>query len=389
MVKAARFAGFGQTVFAEMSALAAARGAINLGQGFPDFDGPAFVREAAIAAIAAGHGQYAPTAGVPDLAGAIAGRFSARTGIAVDPGAEVTVTSGCTEALASAFLGLVDPGDEVILFEPYFDSYPACAAMAGAVPRYVTLTPPGFRIEREAVAAAITGRTRAVLLNTPHNPTGRVFDLAELEAVAALCREHDLLLITDEVYEDLVFEGIHHSPAAMDGMWERTLSLSSLGKSFSLTGWKVGWGIGPPSLTEGLRAAHQFVTFATATPLQHGAAAALRAGDDYYREFVAGYRRRRDLVVSGLADLGFEVYRPQGTYFVLADHTPFGVGDDVAFARFLIEEAGVAAIPPGAFYHRPGDGARLIRFAFCKEMATLEAALDRLQVLRRFRPDGR
>ncbi|MHC5022964.1 MAG: methionine aminotransferase [Planctomycetota bacterium] len=378
---AARLEPFGETIFTEFSRLAIQHDAINLGQGFPNFDGPDFVKQAATAAIAAGHNQYARMSGIPALSEAIADRFATDTGRAIDPDAEVTVTSGCTEALAASFLGLVNPGEEVILFEPYYDSYRACVAMAGATPRFVTLRPPGFEIDPDALRRAVTPRTRAILVNTPHNPTGRVLGREELEVIASLCREHDLLAITDEVYERLVFEGRHERLATLDGMADRTVTLSSLGKTFSLTGWKIGWAIAPPPLTAGVRAAHQFLTFATATPLQHGAVAALRADASYDRDFIAAYRRRRDLLVDGLARLGFEVFPPQGTYFVLADHSAFGFDDDVAFCRHLVTRVRVAAIPPSAFYHDPADGRRLVRFAFCKDEGTLRAALSRLAAL--------
>jgi aspartate/methionine/tyrosine aminotransferase len=383
MQTARRLQTFGQTVFTEMSRLALKHDAVNLGQGFPNFDGPDFVKRAAIGAIDSGRNQYAPPSGVFRLRGAIADRFSGRTGIQVDPDDHVTVTSGCTEALASAFLGLIDPGDEVVLVEPFYDCYPADVTLAGAIPRFVTLRPPDFSLHEEALREVFTDKTRAILINTPHNPTGRVFTGRELEVVAALCKEYDAIAITDEVYEDLVFDGSHVSLAQLDGMWERTLTLSSLGKTFSLTGWKVGWAIGPEPLTDGIRAAHQFVTFATATPLQYGAAAALEAPSSFYEELLATYRHRRDLLTSGLADLGFDVFTPQGTYFVLADHTRFGFGDDIAFARHMVTDIGVAVIPPGAFYHRARDGASLVRFAFCKDEATIVHALEKMQRLDR------
>ncbi len=376
-----RLAGFGSTIFSQITRLATEAGAINLGQGFPNFDGPEFVKDAAIEAIRAGHGQYARSFGIPELNGEIAARFTADTGLAVDPDGEVTVTSGCTEALVASFLGLVNPGEEVILFEPYYDSYRACVAMSGAVARFVTLRPPDFKIDADALRAAVSPRTRAILVNTPHNPTGRVFTRAELELIARLCREHDLIAITDEVYERMVFEGEHIRLATLDGMRDRTVTLSSLGKTFSLTGWKVGWAIASPPLTEAVRAAHQFITFATATPLQHGAVAALRAPATYYTQLLDEYRGRRDMLIEGLAALGFEVYPPQGTYFVLADHTAFGQPDDVAFCRHLIDRAGVAAIPPSAFYSNPADGRKLVRFAFCKTEQTLREALVRMRKL--------
>lgn len=379
---ARRLQSFGQTIFTEMSRLAIAHEAVNLGQGFPNFDGPDFIKDAALNAMRSGKNQYAPLSGVSTLRRAIADRFASRTGLDIDPEAHVTVTSGCTEALASSFLGLIDPGDEVVIIEPFYDSYPADIALAGAVPRFVTLRPPRFELEEAALSAAFGPATRAILINTPHNPTGRVFSRDELELVARLCKEHDAIAITDEVYEDLVFEGSHVSLAQLDGMWERTLTLSSLGKTFSLTGWKVGWAIGPDPLTQGIRAAHQFITFATATPLQHGAAAALAAPAAFYETLTDQYRRRRDLLVDGLRTVGFDAFTPEGTYFVLADHTPFGFSDDVAFARHMVADIGVAVIPPSAFYHRKEDGKSLVRFAFCKDEATIEQALERMSKLR-------
>jgi aspartate/methionine/tyrosine aminotransferase len=254
--------------------------------------------------------------------------------------------------------------------------------MAGAEPRFVTLRPPDFAIDPDELRAAFTDRTRAIFVNTPHNPTGKVYSKEELEMIAGLCLEHDVIAITDEVYEHLLFDHEHLRLAMIDGMWDRTVTLSSLGKTFSFTGWKVGWAIAPPPLTAGVRAAHQFITFATATPLQFGAAAALRAPDSYFDEFRDAYRRRRDVLVNGLAELGFGVAPPDGTYFVLADHTPFGFEDDRAFCRHLIEAVGVAAIPPSAFYHDPADGRTLVRFAFCKNVEVLEEALDRMSKLK-------
>ena len=374
-----RVAAFGETIFTPISALAIKHKAVNLGQGFPNFDGPDFVKEAAIAAIGAGHNQYAPMSGIPELRAAIADWFAAGSDLTIDPDAEVTVTTGCTEAIPATLLGLVNPGDEVILFEPYYDSYRASLSLAGAKPRFVTLRPPEFRVDEEELRQAFSPKTRAIIVNTPHNPTGKVYDRAELELIASLCIEHDALAITDEVYERLIFEGKHIRLASLPSMFERTVTLSSLGKTFSLTGWKVGWAIAPPALTRGVRAAHQYLTFATATPFQHAAAAALRGEQSYFDEFIAAYRRRRDLLVGGLRELGFNVKPPAGTYFVLADHTPFGLGDDVAFCRHLIEHVGVAAIPPSAFYHDPADGRSLVRFAFCQKEQTLHEALERMR----------
>lgn len=379
---ASRLRPFGSTVFSEITLRATETGAINLGQGFPNFDGPEFVKEAAVEAIRAGHGQYAPSSGVPELKSVIADRFAERSGIDVAPAEQVTVTSGCTEALAACFVGLFEPGDGVILIEPTYDAYPVGVSLAGAIPSYVTLRPPDFKLHAPELERAITPRTRAIVINTPHNPTGRVFARSELEAVADLCRRHDLLAITDEVYEHLVFDdGDHISLATLPGMWERTITLSSLGKTFSLTGWKVGWSVAPPELTVAVRAAHQFLTFATATPLQHAAIKALNAPRSYYTELANSYRLKRDLLAKGLEEIGFQVFEPQGTYFLMADHSAFGLGDDIAFVNHLIDRVGVAAIPPGAFYHDRTEARNLVRFAFCKDEDTLREALVRMQGL--------
>lgn len=374
---------FGSTIFSDITRRAVESGAINLGQGFPNFDGPDFVKEAAIAAIRAGHGQYAPTSGIPELAGAIAARFSAATGLAgIEPRQHVTVTSGCTEALAATFIGLLEPGDGVILIEPAYDAYPVGLALAGAVPSYVTLRPPAFELTATDLEGAVGDRTRAIVVNTPHNPTGRVFSTLEMEAIGDLCRRHDLIAITDEVYEHMVYDGRHISLAGLPGMWERTVTLSSLGKTFSLTGWKIGWAVAPPELTDGVRAAHQFLTFATATPLQHAAAVALGASRSYFEDLTASYRVKRDVLAEGLGEVGLEVFVPQGTYFMMANHSAFGLGDDVAFVNHLIEAAGVAAIPPSAFYHDKAEARDLVRFAFCKDEGTLREAIERLKRLR-------
>ena len=382
---------FGTSIFAEMSRLAAAHRAVNLSQGFPDFDGPEFVKEAAAQAMRDGHNQYARMAGVAPLNEALAARWKRLTGLAVDPDSEVTVTCGCTQAVAATFLGLLNPGDEVIVFEPFYDSYPAVLAMAEASARVVTLkagdaaataakgTCPKYTFDPAQLRAAVTPRTRAILLNTPSNPSGKVFTREELALIAEVCIAHDLVAVTDEVYEHLVFEGEHIRLATLPGMAERTITLSSLGKTFSLTGWKVGWAIAPKDLSASLRSAHQFLTFSIATPLQYGALAAINAPEAYFSEFLAEYTKRRAFLCDALREIGFGVHVPQGTYFVMADHRPFGFADDMSFCRHLVEEVGVAAIPPSVFYRNPAEGRHLVRFAFCKKIETMEAAVERMQ----------
>ena len=383
MTVASRLRPFGNTIFTEISHRARQRGAVDLGQGFPDFEGPDFVKQAAKSGIDVESNQYPPSMGLPILRERIAAGFHAQTGIGVDPDSNVTVTSGCTEALAASFLGLVEPGERVILLEPWYDAYPVGCALAGALPRFVTLRPPDFRLPEAELRAAFAEGARAIVFNTPHNPTGRVFDHDELSLVAELCVSHDVIAFTDEVYEHIRFDGKHHlSLASYPGMWERTVTMSSVGKSFSLTGWKTGWAVAPEGLTAGVRAAHQFLTFTTPNPMQHGTAVALAAPAEYFEELRALYTSRRDLLAEGLDRLGFGVYTPEGTYFLLADHRPFGFSDDVAFVNHLIEHRGVAAIPPSVFYNDPADGAELVRFAFCKSEDTLRSALGRLEGIR-------
>lgn len=372
-----RLAPFGVTIFTEMTALAVKHDAINLGQGFPNWDGADFVKEAAIASLTeGGHDQYPPMPGIPPLRRALAEHYGSRLSREIDPESEITVTSGCTEALAAALLGLVDPGDEVVLVEPFYDAYPVDVALAGGVPRFVTLRPPDFKLDVDALASVMGPATRAIVVNNPHNPTGRVLTDEELSAIATLCVEHDVIAICDEVYEEMTYDVTHRRLATYDGMWERTLTLSSLGKTFSLTGWKVGWAIGPPDLTAALRAAHQFLTFTTSTPAQHGAVAALGAAETFYDQMRHEYRAKRDILASGLADTGFEVFVPEGTYFLMASHAE--AADDREFCRRLVVEAGVAAIPPSVFYNDPVSGSGLVRFAFCKDETLLRTAIERI-----------
>jgi N-succinyldiaminopimelate aminotransferase len=386
-----KLAPFGTTIFTEMTRLANEHGAINLAQGFPDFEGPAFVGEAAQRAIAEGHNQYARMAGAPVLVEAIATDLAARTGIDYDPLSEVVVTSGATEAIHATIMALCEPGDEVVMLEPYYDSYRACCAMAGAVPRYVTLNAPGFKWCGKQLPDAFNERTRILLLNTPHNPTGRVLTRAETETLAALCRKHDVICVTDEVYDRLVFEGEHVPMATLPGMRERTVTINSTGKTFSMTGWKIGWVTAPAELAKAVATAHQFVTFAVAHPFQHAMAAALREAGErgYFETFLSDYRKRRDYLCDVLTECGLALRPSEGTYFVMADVRPLGWDDDVAFCRHVTEHVGVAAIPPTSFYENQDAGRFLVRFAFCKRMETLERAAERLRARLRPRGEGR
>jgi N-succinyldiaminopimelate aminotransferase len=371
---AARWQGFGTTIFTEMSALAERTGAINLGQGFPDEDGPAEVLEAAARAIADGRNQYAPLPGVPALREAIAAHQHRFYGIDVDPETEVQVTFGATEAIAAALLGICEPGDDVVCFEPYYDSYAAGIAMAGARRRPVTLCPPGWTVDPDALEAAITRRARVLLLNTPHNPTGKVFSRPELELIADACVEHDLIAITDEVYEHLVYDGEHVPLCTLPGMAERTLTISSLGKTFSVTGWKTGWAVGPAPLVAAVRTAKQYLTFAGGTPFQHAGAVALGLGDEVYERLARELRVKRDHLCAGLEAAGLEVLRPAGTYFANVDCKR----DGVAFCRELVGRAGVVAIPTSVFYDDEEAGRSLVRFAFCKRESVIDEAAGRL-----------
>ncbi|MGW0613544.1 pyridoxal phosphate-dependent aminotransferase [Streptomyces sp. NPDC002788] len=382
-----RLAEFGTTIFAEMSALALSTGAINLGQGFPDTDGPEEIREAAVRALRDGRGnQYPPGPGVPELRTAIAAHQQRRYGLTYDPDTEVLVTAGATEAIAASLLALLEPGDEVVALEPYYDSYAACVAMAGGRRVPVTLRPHdgGFRLDLDELRDAVTDRTRLLLINTPHNPTGTVLTRAELAAIAEIAVERDLLVVTDEVYEHLVFDRAEHVPlATFPGMRERTVTISSSGKTFSFTGWKVGWVTAPPALVSAVRSAKQYLTYVASGPFQYAVAEALNLPDSYFADFRADMLAKRDLLAGGLERAGFKVFRPAGTYFITTDIRPLGESDGFAFCRALPERCGVVAIPNAVFYDHREQGAPFVRFAFCKRKDVLQAAADRLLKLRK------
>ncbi|MCX4576423.1 pyridoxal phosphate-dependent aminotransferase [Streptomyces sp. NBC_01571] len=381
-----RLAEFGTTIFAEMSALALSTDSINLGQGFPDTDGPEEIREAAVRAMRDGRGnQYPPGPGVPELRTAIAVHQKHHYGLSYDPDREVLVTAGATEAIAASLLALVEPGDEVIALEPYYDSYAAGIAMAGGTRIPVTLRPHEgrFRLDLDELRDAVTDNTRLLLLNTPHNPTGTVLSREELGEIAKLAVERDLLVVTDEVYEHLVFDDAEHVPlASFPGMRERTVTIGSAGKTFSFTGWKVGWITSTPDLVTAVRSAKQFLTYVASGPFQYAVAEALALPDTYFEAFRTDLRAKRDVLAAGLTAAGFEVFRPAGTYFVTTDIRPLGESDGFAFCRALPERAGVVAIPNAVFYDHREEGAPFVRFAFCKRTEVLEEAARRLRAAR-------
>jgi len=377
-----RLQGFGTTIFAEMSELASRTGAINLGQGFPDADGPDAVLEAAVAAMRAGHNQYPPGLGVPALRRAVADHQRRFYGLEVDPDTEVLVTAGASEAIAAAMLALVEPGDEVVVFEPYFDHYATSIALAGGRRRVVRLQEPDLHFDVADLEAAVGPNTRLILLNSPHNPAGKVFDANELAAVAAVAVEHDLLVVTDEVYEHLVFDDVRHIPmATLPGMAERTLTISSAGKSFGFTGWKVGWAMGSTDLVSAVVVAKQSLTYVSSGPFQHALVVALGLGDGYFAELAADLQAKRDLFCGGLTAAGFEVRPPSGTYFATADIRPLGFDDGIDFCLSLPERCGVVAVPSTVFYDDEAAGRHLVRFAFCKHPDVLSEAADRLATL--------
>ena len=377
--KTARFT---ESVIREMTRLSNEHGGVNLAQGFPDFPAPTSVKEAACEAIRADINQYAVTWGAAPLREAGAREFTRRHGVPVDADAQVTVCCGSTEAMITTLLASVDPGDEVIVFEPFYENYGPDAILSGAVPRYVTLREPGWTFDPDELAAAFNNQTRAIIINSPNNPTGKVFTADELERIATLCQRWDVLAVTDEIYEHIIYDGQRHVPmATIDGMADRTVTINSLSKTFSVTGWRVGWAIAPARLTGAIRKVHDFLTVGAAAPLQAAGAAALGLPDSCYVELAARYQRRRDLLLDILARHRFECYRPAGAYYVMTDLAAFGATDDVEFARDLVREVGVAAVPGSSFYRSADLGRTKLRFCFCKQDATLREADRRLAQL--------
>jgi len=373
---------FTESVIREMTRLNQLHGGVNLSQGFPDFPAPAAVKEAACAAIRADVNQYAVTWGARGLREAIARDFEQRHGLRIVPDEQVTVCCGATEAMMATMMGVIDPGDEVVIFEPFYENYGPDAILSGATPRYVTLREPSWTFDPDELAAAFNNRTKAIILNTPNNPTGKVFSREELEAIAALCRKWDVLAISDEIYEHIIYDGRRHIPiATVEGMADRTVTINSLSKTYSVTGWRVGWTISPPALTGAIRKVHDFLTVGAAAPLQEAGVAALATPESYYIELAEGYRRRRDRLMDILERHHFTCYQPGGAYYIMTDIRVFGFANDVAFARYLVKDIGVAAVPGSSFYRDQASGRTKLRFCFCKRDETLDEADRRLAKL--------
>jgi N-succinyldiaminopimelate aminotransferase len=371
---------FGTSIFTEMTNLANANRAVNLSQGFPDFEGPEEVRAKAAEAIMRGPNQYCPSVGIPQLRQAIARKMKRFYGLDIDPDTEITVTAGCTEGICATLLGIIEPGDEVILLEPCYDNYPPLASLAKAKIRYVPLNLPDFTLPKEALARAFSSKTRAIVINTPQNPCGKVFTLEELTFIASLCEKHDAYAVGDEVYEHLVYDGRKHVPLlSVPGLRHRAFSISSTAKTLSLTGWKQGFVVAAPELSRAVRMSHQFILFCGQSALQEGVALGIDSSETYYEQFLADYTRKRNLFCDGLRQLGFQVLVPEGTYYALIDIRSLSAEDDAAFCRMLTEKAGVAAIPCSAFYFSNSPARHLVRFAFCKKDETLHEALGRLK----------
>lgn len=373
-----------ESVIREMTRLALAHGAINLAQGFPNFPAPDEIKRAAQQAIEADDNQYAITWGAKPLRDAIAARIARTQGLTLDPEREITVCCGATEAMIAAMMAVINPGDEVVIFEPFYENYGPDAVLSGASPRFVRLRPPDWSFDAEELAAAFTPATKAVIVNTPNNPTGKVFSREEIEMICDLALRHDAFVITDEIYEHILYDGARHiSPITIEGMRERTIVVNSLSKTYSVTGWRVGWCIASPETTTAIRKVHDFLTVGAAAPLQQAGAVALALPDNYYEKLAAGYTRRRDFALDMLGNAGFRCFRPRGTYYIMTDISGFGSANDTEFSRHLIDDIGVAGVPGSSFFRNPTDGNRLVRFAFCKTDQTLSAAAERLSKLRR------
>jgi aspartate/methionine/tyrosine aminotransferase len=377
---ALRTHGFTESVIREMTRVAREHDAVNLAQGFPDFPAPQLLKDAACQAIQEDVNQYAITWGSPRFRTALVEKYRRFYGMEVDGDREITVTCGATEAMAAVMLAVMNPGDQVIVLEPYYENYGPDAVLCDAEPVFLRLEGPDFRLDPQALRALVTPRTRAIILNTPNNPSGRVFDREEMEGVAALCLEHDLLAITDEIYEHILYEGVHIPLATLPGMRERTITVSGLSKTFSVTGWRVGTIIAPPDLTQAIRKVHDFLTVGAPAPFQEACAVGMeQLGPDYYGKMVKEYGERRDILHGALLDAGFACARPQGAYYILADFSALSDLDDTAFSRLLTREAGVTPVPGSSFFRDPGDGRHLVRFAFCKRAETLQEAGERLR----------
>jgi aminotransferase len=379
-IKASQFT---ESVIREMTRLAIAHNAVNLSQGFPDFPAPAEIKEAAREAIAADINQYAITWGAKSLRNAIAQKVERQQGMSIDPEREITVCCGATEAMISTMMALINPGDEVIAFEPFYENYGPDAILSGATPRFVKLRPPDWRFDPDELKAAFGPATKAIILNTPNNPTGKVFERAEIEQIRDLCDRWNAYVITDEIYEHMVYDGaVHIPPATVEGLRERTITINALSKTYSVTGWRVGWAIAPPEVTSAIRKVHDFLTVGAAAPLQEAGAVALQFPQSYYDKLAADYLVRRDKMLEILENAGFRCFRPRGAYYIMTDISAFGFSDDVAFARHLVEEIGIAAVPGSSFYRNPADGSKQLRFTFCKSEKTLKAAAERFSKLR-------
>jgi aspartate/methionine/tyrosine aminotransferase len=373
---------FTESVIREMTRLSDLHGGVNLSQGFPDFPAPAAIKRAACAAIEADINQYAVTWGARPLREAVAREFTRRYGVSVVPDEQVTICCGSTEAMMSTMMAIIDPGDEVVVFEPFYENYGPDAILSGATPRYVTLHEPDWTFDPDELAAAFNEHTKAIIINTPNNPTGKVFSREELETIAALCRKWDAVAISDEIYEHIVYDGHTHVPiASIEGMADRTVTINGLSKTYSVTGWRVGWAISPPSLTGAIRKVHDFLTVGAAAPLQEAGAVALGLPQQYYRDLASRYRKQRDVLLEILERHHFTCYKPYGAYYIMTDISTFGFADDVEFARYLVKEIGVAAVPGSSFYKDPAKGRTKLRFCYCKRDETLQEADRRLTKL--------